>query len=249
MSAKLTQGIPPSDLPPTYPRGIVGPELWKSGVILAATYVFILTWFLLSQRAVDFCSKDYFAVLLIFLVVSTIAIGKLYVRAWMNYVSLAPLNPHIDPYDFKYTSVTCYELAKGFINHGLHIGFFRVDGGIGTYTILAANNIRPQVMVATCGFMMLMYSSILVTTSATQGLIKFDYGIWLFGIGFIGGVIGYGAILLYWRRTQRLSTAYTLVGVNVVIAVASSLVSDTFIFVKAGMDGTFQGNFVDPCSI
>jgi hypothetical protein len=167
----------------------------------------------------------------------------------MNYTSLSHRNPNIDAHDFKYTGYACYELAKELIHIGLLVGFFRVDTGIGLYLVMAGNNSRPQVMVAACGFIMMMYSSIAVITFATLGLIKLDYGFWFFSIGFIGGAIGYGGLLVYWRKTQRLSTAYLIVGGVVGALITLVVITHLVIFVREGVEGTFQYNFIDPCVV
>lgn len=231
------------------PRGVVGPELWQSGLILLATYVYILGFFLLSRRAVEFCSKDYFAILLVFLAVTSIAIAKLHIRTWHNYTALVEQRADFDIYDFKYTGTTCYSLAKELIHIGVLVGFFRVDAGIGLYLPLAGNNTRPQVLVATCAFLMMMYASIAVTTLAVMDQIRLDYGFWFFFTGLIGGFIGYAGILAFWKRTQRLSIVYTMVGGVVAVLLALVFITDIMFFVEEGKDGTFQGNFADPCII
>jgi uncharacterized membrane protein YfcA len=231
----------------TPPGGVVGPQLWKSGVILGATYVYVLGFFLLTRRVVEFCSNDYFAILMIYLAVTAIAIAKIFVRTWRNYTSLLNQHADSDTYDFKYPAESCYNLAKEMVHIGCLVGFFRVDTGIGLYLPMAGNNSRPQVMVATCAFIMLMYSSMTVTTFATMDLIRLDYGLWFFFIGLIGGALGYGAILLYWRKMHQYSIAYTLVGSVVAVLLSLVFITDMILFVEEWEEGTFQWNFVDPC--
>jgi hypothetical protein len=245
-----TSPIPPP--PPStkvLPRGVVGPELWKSGVILGATYVFVIGFFLLTRRGVEFCSPDYFAILLVYLTVGAFAIAKIHFRTWQNYTSLVEEGADFDAYDFKYPAAACYGLAKELVHIGVLVGFFRVDTGIGLYLPMAGNNSRPQVMVATCAFLMLMYSSMTVTTFATMDLIRLDYGLWFFFIGLIGGFIGYVALLIFWRKTQRFSIAYTLVGWIVAVLITLVFITDIILFVEEGKEGTFQGNFINPCVV
>lgn len=218
-------------------------------MILGVTYVYILGFFLLSRRAVEFCSKDYFALLLVFMVVTAVAIGKLYFRTYKNYTALAEQKVVLDIHDFTYTGETVYTLAKELIHIGLLVGFFRVDAGIGLYLPMAGKSSRPQVMVATCGFLMMMYSSMVVTTLAVMGLIRLDYGLWFFFSGLIAGFIGYSGILIFWRKTHRLSIAYTLVGGVVAALITIVFIMDIMFFVEEGKEGTFQGNFIDPCII
>ena len=120
---------------------------------------------------------------------------------------------------------------------GFFAGLFGVGGGIVKGPLMLQMGVHPLVASATCA-VMIMFTSVAATTMFMAfGTLTWDYGLFLFVIGFITTVIGQFGVSYLVQKYQRVSLVSLSIGAVVAISTVLMGLQSIFSLIDAQNGG------------
>eukprot|EP00617_Octactis_speculum_P026621 CAMPEP_0185769210 /NCGR_PEP_ID=MMETSP1174-20130828/53437_1 /TAXON_ID=35687 /ORGANISM="Dictyocha speculum, Strain CCMP1381" /LENGTH=495 /DNA_ID=CAMNT_0028454193 /DNA_START=17 /DNA_END=1504 /DNA_ORIENTATION=+ len=116
---------------------------------------------------------------------------------------------------------------------GLFAGMFGIGGGIVKGPLMLEMGILPQVAAATTATMIVFTSAAACVTYVSFGMLRYDYGIPMFCLGFFTTLIGQCGLNMIMKKNKRPSLIILSIGFVVAI---STVLMGTRIFIKAFED-------------
>eukprot|EP00698_Gefionella_okellyi_P016489 TRINITY_DN471_c0_g1_i5.p1 TRINITY_DN471_c0_g1~~TRINITY_DN471_c0_g1_i5.p1 ORF type:complete len:445 (+),score=35.08 TRINITY_DN471_c0_g1_i5:77-1411(+) len=128
----------------------------------------------------------------------------------------------------------CLIYTLGCLIAGITAGMMGIGGGMLKIPIMLAMGMLPQVVQATAGVMIMFTSSATTVQFLAVGALRYDYALWLFALGLIGGLCGQLFLAFLLNKYKKTSLIIIILGITIacssVLVLALGTCDDTLIF-------------------
>jgi len=115
---------------------------------------------------------------------------------------------------------------------GIAAGFLGVGGGLLAAPVLLEMGVMPAVSVATSSFLILFTSSSTTAQFIVFGKLRWNYGLWFFGVGFLAAVLGQYVVAKLIQKYKKQAFISILLATLILVSLLTVTIDQSFVIAK-----------------